>query len=332
MHGAEAGAPGGDRRAVIISPLEWAARRWTLGPRSLRWASTAALVVSLVIILTGGVVRVTSSGLGCPTWPACDATQVIAPISDNLHQVIEQTNRLLTGLVVVVVAWVIVAARLQRPRERRVTRLAWSQFWLVVVNAVVGGVSVLALLNPWIVAAHFIMAIALLTTTTLTWHVVHADPRRAIATTPLSKRLAWVLIVLTAVLICVGTMVSGSGPHSGDSSDVARIPFDWTAITVVHGVLGGATIVVAAVLWLTLRGADARIPRLRVTLFFVLCVLQAVLGLVQSLTHLPETEVAFHLLGAGLVWAGALRVLLDTNGLGLRRSAVTAPASSSAAA
>ncbi|WP_298229815.1 COX15/CtaA family protein [Gryllotalpicola sp.] len=316
----------------FVTPLGWAADRWALGPRSLRWASTAALVVSLVIILSGGVVRVTSSGLGCPTWPACDATQVIAPISANVHQVIEQANRLLTGLIVIVVAWVIVAARLQRPRDRRVTRLAWSQFWLVVANAVVGGISVLALLNPWVVAAHFIMAIALLTTTTLTWHVVHADPQRVIVTTPLSKRLAWVLMALTFVLVCVGTMVSGSGPHSGDSSDVARIPFDWAAITAIHGSLGGATIVVAAVLWLTLRGADARTPRLRVSVFFVVCVLQAVLGLVQALTHLPETEVAFHLLGAGLVWAGALRVLLDTNGLGLRRSAVTAPASSSVAA
>jgi len=297
----------------MVTPLSWLAERIELGPRALRWGATAALVASVLIVLTGGVVRVTGSGLGCPTWPACSETEIIAPISADIHQVIEQTNRLLTGVLIVAVGWVIVAARLQRPRDRRITRLAWSQFWLVVANAVVGGLSVLAGLNPWIVAGHFLMAIALLTTTALTWHVVHRDPDAVIVTTPAARGLAWALAALTAVIVVVGTLVSGSGPHSGDSSDVPRMPFEWAGITVVHGVLGSLALVVALVLLALLRGPGARVPRLRVILFLVVVALQAVLGLVQALTHLPEALVALHLLGAALVWVGALRVLLDAD-------------------
>ncbi|MDM4763121.1 COX15/CtaA family protein [Galbitalea sp. SE-J8] len=296
------------------TPLGWAAARWSLGPRALRWASTAALLVSVLIVFTGGVVRVTGSGLGCPTWPTCNGTDVIVPVPDNLHLVIEQSNRMLTGLVIVVVAWVIVAARLQRPRDRRLTRLAWSQFWLVVANAVVGGFSVLAGLNPWVVAAHFIMAIGLLTTTTLTWHRVHERPiQRADADLgPVGSAGAWALVALTLVLVVVGTLVSGSGPHSGDSSDVPRMGFVWERVTWVHGVLGTLTLVAGVGLAVGIGdSARARRVRIRLVAFAVVVALQGAIGVVQALTGLPEWLVSLHLLGAALVWVGALRVLLD---------------------
>jgi cytochrome c oxidase assembly protein subunit 15 len=296
----------------LRTPLGWAADRWTLSPRSLRWAATCALVVSILIILTGGVVRVTGSGLGCPTWPTCDGQYVIDPISPDVHRMIEQTNRMITGCIVIVVAWVIVAARLQKPRVRSITRLAWSQFWLVVANAVIGGVSVLADLNPYIVALHFVTAIALLTTTALTWHRVTERP--AVYTpTRRTRALSWALVALTLVLIVVGTLVSGSGPHSGDSSDVPRMGLDWLGITIFHAVLGTATLALGIVLWAMLRRPDAGVPRLRALLFIVVVVAQALLGVIQSVTHLPEALVALHLLGAALVWVGALRVLLDVN-------------------
>ena len=149
------------------TPLGWAASRWTLGPRALRWGTTAALVVSILIVLGGGIVRVTGSGLGCPTWPTCDGVSVIQVVPDSIHLLIEQSNRLLTGVLVVAVGWAIVAARLQQPRDRALTRLAWSMFWLVVANAVAGGITVLVKLNPWVVALHFVLAIGLLATATL---------------------------------------------------------------------------------------------------------------------------------------------------------------------
>ncbi|TPW70970.1 heme A synthase [Schumannella sp. 10F1B-5-1] len=297
----------------ITTPLGWAAARWRLGPRALRWGTTAALVVSVLIVLGGGVVRVTGSGLGCPTWPTCDGESVILVVPDSIHLLIEQTNRMLTGLLIVAVGWAIVAARLQRPRDRVLTRLAWSQFWLVVANAVAGGFTVLFKLSPWMVAVHFVLAIGLLATATLTWHRARAGlrqehPPRA---PRLARGLAWALVSLTLLLILVGTLVTGSGPHSGDSTDVPRMPFDWASVTVVHAVLGSGVLVLAIALLLALRGYP--LARRRVIAFIVVTVLQGALGATQALTGLPEWQVALHLVGAALVWIGALRVLLDTD-------------------
>jgi cytochrome c oxidase assembly protein subunit 15 len=220
-----------------------------------------------------------------------------------------------TSLIILTVGWVIIAARLQRPRVRSVTRLAWSQFWLVVANALAGGVSVLAQLNPWVVALHFTLAIALLATTTLTWHRVHEN--RSIDPTPLSSRvrgLSWALAATTAALVLVGTMVSGTGPHSGDSSDVPRMGLNWTTVTVVHGALG-ATVLVLAIVLLFALGSSVRdrLVRKRLIVFLIVFAAQGLVGVIQSLSGLPETLVSFHLLGAALVWVGVLRVLLDAN-------------------
>jgi cytochrome c oxidase assembly protein subunit 15 len=305
----------------MATPFTWLAARASLSPRTLRLASLTALIVSIIIVFTGGVVRVTSSGLGCPTWPACDPTSLVPTVELGIHGVIEFSNRLFTGVIVVAVGWVIVAARLQKPRDRSITRLAWSQFWLVVANAVAGGITVLTELNPWLVAMHFVMAVALLTTTTLTWQRVSdtvsvrvpSDRAPRGGTRMTASALSWILAVATLVLVLAGTLVSGSGPHSGDSADVPRMPFNWTGITVVHGVLGTATIAIAIALWLVLSRDGNRVARRRVTAFLIVTVLQAAIGVTQSFTGLPETLVAIHLLGAALVWVGVLRVLLEVN-------------------
>lgn len=300
----------------IITPLGWLADRYTLSPRSLRWASTASLVVSVLIVLGGGIVRVTGSGLGCPTWPTCDTTSLTPTPAMGIHAVIEFSNRMLTVVLCIAVAWVIIAARLQKPRVRSITRLAWSQFWLVLVNAVAGGVSVWTGLNPYVVAFHFVMAMGLLTTTTLTWHRVHeaAVSKDALSRiTPPARVLSWVLAALTAVLIVIGTLVSGSGPHSGDTVEVPRMAFDWIDITIVHGVLGTLTLVVAIVLGVVLWHSHAVIPLRRTATFIAVVIVQAAVGLAQSLTALPSLLVAIHLLLAALVWVGVLRVLLDVN-------------------
>ena len=265
-------------------------------------------------MFSGGVVRVTGSGLGCPTWPTCDAGSLTTTPALGIHGLIEFSNRALTGLLIVAVGWAIIAVRLQKPLNRNLTRLAWSQFWLVVANAVAGGISVLTELNPYVVALHFLMAIALLTTTTLTWHRAREVPRIPIVQPRVSVALSWALIACTLVLIVVGTLVTGSGPHSGDSAEVKRMSFVWADVTIVHGVLGTATIALAIALWLSLRGtAQAQLARRRVLFFVVVAVAQALIGVTQSLTGLPAGLVAVHLLGAALVWIGAIRVLLDVN-------------------
>ncbi|WP_349903190.1 COX15/CtaA family protein [Parafrigoribacterium humi] len=300
---------------AMRTPFDFLADRFTLSSRALRWATTWALVVSILIIFTGGVVRVTGSGLGCPTWPDCNPGSLSPTGVMGIHGIIEFGNRLFSAFIAVPVAWVIIAARLQKPRERSLTRLAWSQFWLVVANAVAGGVTVLAGLNAWVVAMHFVLAIALLTTTTLTWHRVHEKPdAEPVQTTALSRRLSWIIVLVSLVLILVGTLVTGSGPHSGDSAAVKRMPLDWTALTIAHGLLGAAVLVLAIVLWVVLRrDSGAALARFRVAVFIVVVIVQGAIGVTQALDSLPALLVAIHLLGAAFVWVGALRVLLEVN-------------------
>ncbi|NQX33728.1 heme A synthase [Herbiconiux sp. VKM Ac-2851] len=296
------------------TPFSWLAARVTLTPRALRWGTTAALVVSILIIVTGGVVRVTGSGLGCPTWPTCDGSSIATTPELGIHGFIEFANRALTGVLIVAVGWAIVAARLQKPRVRSMTRLAWSQFWLVVANAIAGGVTVRTDLNPWVVAMHFVMAMALLTTTTLTWHRAHRGQSAAVHIPRGVGLLAWVLVAVTAVLIIVGTLVTGTGPHAGDSADVPRMPFVWEHVTVAHGILGTLSLVLGvAVLVLVSRVPGATLARRRAATFVAVVLLQAVLGVAQALLGLPEWMVVLHLLGSALVWVGALRVLLDVH-------------------
>jgi heme a synthase len=299
----------------VNTPLGWAATRWHLSPRALRWATTAALLVSIVIVFTGGLVRVTGSGLGCPTWPTCDGSSIASTPELGIHGVIEFGNRMLTGLVIVAVGWAIIAARLQRPRERWITRLAWSQFWLVVANAIAGGITVLVGLNPWVVALHFVLAIALIATTTLTWHRVRESAE--LSSEPSTQRgAARTLAVGTLTLILVGTLVTGTGPHSGDSKDVPRMAFQWESVTWVHGVLGALVLALAAIILVRSRGgAREALVRRRTIAFLVAVVVQGLIGVIQALAGLPEYLVAVHVLGSALVWVGALRVLLDADPL-----------------
>ncbi|PPH99272.1 hypothetical protein C5C95_07765 [Rathayibacter sp. AY1B7] len=298
----------------MVTPFSLLAERVTLGPRALRWGTTAALVASILIIFFGGVVRLTGSGLGCPTWPACEPGSLTSTPELGIHGFIEFTNRAFTGVLVVAVGWAITAARLQKPRDRTMTRLAWSQFWLVVANALAGGATVHSGLNPYIVAGHFVLAIALLTTTALTWHRAHRSQSVAFEPDRPTRALSIGLVGLTLLVILVGTLVTGTGPHAGDSAEVPRMQFHWESVTVVHGVLGTAVLVVGAALLLRLsRAAGSELARRRVIAFLVVVVLQALVGVVQSLTALPETLVAVHLLGSALIWVGAVRVLLDVN-------------------
>jgi cytochrome c oxidase assembly protein subunit 15 len=270
------------------------------------------LVVSILIVLGGGVVRVTGSGLGCPTWPSCDGASLGPIPALGIHAVIEFSNRLLTTVLIVAVGWAIVAARLQKPWDRTLTRLAWSMFWLVVLNAVAGGITVLVQLNPWVVALHFVLAMALLATATLTWHRARwPGVRGSVAPAP-PRVLARILLVVTAALVVVGTLVSGSGPHSGDTVAVPRMGLDWTDVVLVHAALAVIVIVLTIGLYLVLRrDQDAALARRTTLVFLVVLLAQGVIGGVQSLIGIPAALVALHLLGAALVWVGAIRVLLD---------------------
>ncbi|MFI5864101.1 heme A synthase [Streptomyces sp. NPDC051546] len=306
------------------TPLSWLADRYSLGARSVRAAALGSVVASIAIIVTGGIVRVTGSGLGCTDWPMCTG-ETLAPTAEmGMHGAIEFGNRLLTGALCAVVGWVIIAARLQEKPMPAVLRGGWAQFWIVVLNAVVGGVTVWMRLSPYIVAAHFLAATLLLTAAVFTWHAAYADadaegatdgdvpPAPPAPAAPASvariRSLSVALVAVTGLLVFVGTLATGSGPHAGDSSDVARMPFDWTAVTVVHGVLAASVLVLALLLFSALPKDGFGAARRKAAAFLAALLGQGLVGLVQSLTALPALLVMLHLLGSALVWTGVLQV------------------------
>ncbi|MET9481214.1 COX15/CtaA family protein [Streptomyces sp. NPDC006638] len=305
----------------VLTPLAYIARRWTPSPRTLQRAALGAVLMSVVIVVTGGAVRLTGSGLGCDTWPKCTDNSLVATPEQGIHGAIEFSNRMLTYVLCAAVGWAIIAARSAKPRRRGLSRLAWSQFWIVMGNAVLGGVTVLAGLNPWTVAGHLLLAMTLLTVTTVTWlRTREGDGAPRPRVPGPVRKLSWALTASTVVLVVAGTVVTGSGPHAGDSSDVPRMPFDWTTTAHVHTAAAWVVCALAVALWLVLRVVDAPADTRVIARNLLLVLLaQGGIGYVQYFTDVPAVLVGVHMLGSCLVWVGVVRVAMS-----LRERPVTA--------
>ncbi|WP_406150077.1 COX15/CtaA family protein [Streptomyces sp. NBC_01012] len=298
---------------AVRNPLLFIAERWTPSPRTVRRAAMSAVVMAVVIVVTGGAVRLTGSGLGCPTWPKCTEESLTATSAMGFHGVIEFGNRMLTYVLCAAVGWAIIAGRSAKPWRRGVTRLGWAQFWVVMSNAVLGGVVVLVGLNPYTVAAHFLLSTALLTLALLTWQRVRegdTEPRPLVGKAV--SQLTWLLVVAAGLLIAVGTVVTGAGRHAGDSSDVHRIPIDWKMIAQLHADLAWVVVALTVALWFVLKAVDAPVgPLHRTRDLFLILMAQGVIGYVQYFTDTPEILVGLHMFGSCLVWIGVVRVLLS---------------------
>lgn len=293
----------------------------------LRYSSAAVVALSLLIVIGGGIVRLTGSGLGCSSWPNCSPGE-FAPeyTAQNLHDMIEWTNRMLTGVLVAGVAVFIVVAWWRVGLRNRITLSGLAQLAIVLLNAVVGGISVLTGLNPWVVAGHFLAAMLLVGTAAASYELVLLEGRGRPA--PTSRPLAGLLVVITGVVVVLGTAVSGSGPHSGDDNATNRMGFDWTAVTIVHGVAAAAMLVIALIYAAGISPAGRfREVRRRSQVFLGLVVLQGVVGIVQAMTNLPIVMVIVHLLMAAMLWAGAVRIYLAARFAGAAPT-VGGPASS----
>ncbi|WP_153816152.1 COX15/CtaA family protein [Streptomyces sp. SUK 48] len=301
-----------DAVAALRNPLAFLADRWTPKPGTVQRAALIALVMSVVIVVTGGAVRLTSSGLGCPTWPECTDGSLTPTQALSYHSAIEFGNRMLTYVLCAAVGWAIITARAEKPYRRALTRLGWAQFWLVMGNAVLGGIVVLVGLNPYTVAAHFLLATALTTVAAVMWQRTRegdTEPRPLVGKAVV--QLVWFLVVAAGLLVAAGTVVTGAGPHAGDSSDVKRIPIDWETVAKLHAVLAWIVVTLTFALWFILKAVDApRGPLVRTRELFLILLSQGVIGYVQYFTHLPELLVGLHMLGSCLVWIGVLRVLL----------------------
>ncbi|MEU6365895.1 COX15/CtaA family protein [Streptomyces sp. NPDC046931] len=302
-----------DAVAAVRNPLAFIAARWTPDSRTVRRAALAALVMSVVIVVTGGAVRLTGSGLGCPTWPQCTDDSLTTTSAMGVHGAIEFGNRMLTYVLCAAVGWAIVAARSQKPWRRGLTRLGWAQFWIVMSNAVLGGIVVLVGLNPYTVAAHFLLSTALITVAAVMWQRTRegdGEPRPLVGKAV--WQLVWFLVAASVLLIAVGTVVTGAGPHAGDSREVARIDIDWETVAKLHAVLAWIVVTLTFALWFVLKAVDApKGPLHRTRDLFLILLGQGAIGYVQYFTHLPELLVGLHMFGSCLVWIGVLRVLLS---------------------
>ncbi len=298
---------------AVRNPLAFIAARWTPSPRTVQRAALAALVMAVVIVVTGGAVRLTGSGLGCPTWPKCTAGSLTNTSAMGIHGYIEFGNRMLTYVLCAAVGWAIIAARSEKPYRRSLTRLGWTQFWVVMGNAVLGGIVVLVGLNPYTVAAHFLLSTALIAIATVMWQRAREGdgaPRPLVGKSV--RQLVWFLVAGTVLLIAVGTVVTGSGPHAGDSREVERMPVSWEDVSKLHAVLAWIVVTLTFALWFVLKAVDAPgSPLDRTRDLFLVLLSQGVIGYVQYFTDLPEILVGLHMFGSCLVWIATLRVLLS---------------------
>jgi len=275
------------------------------------------LILEIGIVVTGGLVRLTGSGLGCPTWPQC-VPGSFTPVphqAQGFHKLIEFGNRSLTGVVFVAALLVIVAVWRWAPGRRALLRVSVLPLVGVMLQAVLGGISVLTGLNPAIVAAHFLASMVLVSLSAyLLYRVSESDEAPVALVRNEIRSAAWVTAALGAFILVLGTVVTGSGPHSGDAS-TPRFGFDPRTIAWLHAdaVMLFIGLVVAVLLAVHLTASDSRPRRVWHSVFGV-TLLQGAVGYTQYLTGLPEALVLVHMLGASL-----LAVSLTFGVLSLRR-------------
>jgi heme a synthase len=279
---------------------------WIDSPTTLRGFAIASVIANVVIVVTGGAVRLSDSGLGCPTWPDCQGGSLTPTGPSSYHKVIEFTNRQLTG---VLVAIAIVTALLAW-RQRRQLRLAVLALAIIPLQAVIGGISVLTDLNPWVVALHLLTSMANIAITVVLLWRLRAARRPSPVVVP-AAALARLALVATALVIAAGTVVTGAGPHSGAKHASQRIGVKPSSVTQLHAdlvmVLVGLTVGLIAVLFAV--SAD-RVLRRAAIVLLALELAQAVIGYTQYFTGLPAAVVDVHMFGACLVWIGAVYTVL----------------------
>jgi heme a synthase len=270
----------------------------------------ASLVANILIVVTGAVVRLTGSGLGCPTWPHCSGGSFVPHRALGIHGAIEFGNRMVTFLVAAVaIATMVVAWHLGRAA---VLRLAVLLALGVPAQAVIGGITVLTDLNPWVVAFHLLVSLSMIALSVVLLRRLSEGDGPALGLVPDGVRWLTVAIFLTGwVVLYVGTVVTGSGPHAG-AANAPRNGLDPRALSQLHTdfvfLLVGLS--VAAVLVLRAIDAPARAQNAAV-LLLVVEIAQGAVGFAQYFTGLPVALVTLHLLGAAVLAAAMTWLLLS---------------------
>ncbi len=287
--------------------------------RRVRGIYIANLVAQMGIILTGAIVRLTGSGLGCPTWPECVEGSYVPTTrqEEQWHKYVEFGNRLLTFVLVVLAIAAIVAAILDQrrrtgagaPPRRVLLILAAIPILGTVGQAVLGGVTVLTGLHPTTVAAHFLVSMAIVAgcVALVTRSGDVGDSPLVLQVRREIRWLTWGLIGVAGVVVLLGVIVTGSGPHSGDADAENRFSFDPRTVAWLHAdaVLFFLGLLLALLLALRLTDAPKQARR-GALIVLIVALVQGLVGYVQYFTGLPIVIVALHVLGAVVLWVAVL--------------------------
>jgi len=278
--------------------------RAIFAPARIRLYAWASLVSQILIVVTGGLVRLTGSGLGCPTWPKCTTESFVSVPEMGIHGLIEFGNRLLTFVLVIIAGLTIIVIR--RTSKSLRFGLTWPSALLVlgiIAQALLGGVTVLTGLNSWIVGAHFLVSGGLISIASLLVWRVYSPRHDPISYAAVS--LAWPIMLAGWLTVLVGVVVTGAGPHAGDSL-TPRNGFDLETWQHYHSwpayLTTGLVLFALILVWRSLIGQKKGNPALRsLGLLLAVLVFQAILGVVQSNLGVPALLAGVHMLGASVI-------------------------------
>jgi cytochrome c oxidase assembly protein subunit 15 len=281
--------------------------------------SRISLVFLYAIIITGSLVRLTGSGLGCADWPQCSTTKFV-DVSTG-HAAIEQINRLFTGIVSAAVIAAVLGSIFVTPRRKSLIWLSSGLVVGVMAQVLLGAVVVLTGLNPWSNMAHFLVSLALVTTAvflveqarTTTIESVSVEAAQVVPTRLLTRRISDLILGLCGLAIVFGTLVTGAGPHAGDENAI-RLNFDLRSITRLHSATVLLCIVATLFLVFRIRRHSQEWQRLKakLELFLFAAVAQGGVGYLQYFSGVPAQLVAIHVAFSVAVWISVLRLWISS--------------------
>lgn len=301
-------APGGGPSGLSAARPWLAGRSLTVSPRAFQVVALVTVWVLALTIISGAAVRLTGSGLGCDTWPACTHTSVVAPL--RVHAWIEFGNRLINAAVTIASVGVLVVALRRRPRRRDLTWLSAGMLIGLLVEVVMGGLVVLSGLNPALVSLHFLLGLAFLALAVVLHHR-SGRPDGLYVREPQVRqwqvRLARLMVLMLTVVVALGTVVTSTGPHGG-SPTAPRFHFSLHSVAQIHGsAVETFLLVTLAMLWsLAHTGAPRPVIR-RAQIMLVVLAGQAAVGYGQYFSGDPVAVVALHVAGASLAVVATLR-------------------------
>ena len=265
------------------------------------WASVAS---QILIVVTGGLVRLTGSGLGCPTWPKCTEDSFVSVPEMGIHGLIEFGNRLLTFVLVIIAALTFVVIR--RTAKKLRYGLSWPAVLLIlgiIAQALLGGVTVLTGLNSWVVGAHFLVSGVLISiASVLVWRVYSPTHE------PISYQavlMAWPIFFVGWLTVVVGVVVTGAGPHAGDAN-TPRNGLDLETWQHYHSwpayLMTGMVLVALVLIWRSVQSSKWKNPAVKsLGILLIVSILQGALGIVQANMGVPALLAGVHMLGASLI-------------------------------